>query len=132
MNLTIACPASLIEDANNLAMVLGLGPDDGRTYGPAAYEDAQGNAYSVANGAVSEAFLGAAQSALDRPEWDVEPYQVNMAAAQRAQAALVFAVYDPEAIMPIASPAALVAIGGLDGLAAIEALGLTPIQEAGL
>jgi hypothetical protein len=132
MNLTIACPASLISDANHLAMVLGLGPDDARTYGPAAYEDAQGNAYAVANGQVSDAFVGKAQSALERPEWDTEPYQVNMAAAQRAQAALVFAVYDPEAIMPIASPNALVAIGGLDGLQTIEALGLTPIPEAGL
>jgi hypothetical protein len=131
MNLTIACPASLISDANYLAMVLGLGPNDVRTYGPPAYEDAQGNAYSVANGQVSPAFLGKAQTALVRPEWDVETYQVNMAAAQRAQAALVFVVYNPEAEMPTADPARLVALGGLDGLQAIAALGLTVIQEAG-
>jgi hypothetical protein len=129
MNITIACPASLIDDANHLAMVLGYGPDDGRTYGPASYQDADGNAYAVANGPVSEAFLAVAQSALERPEWDVEPYQVNMAAANRAQSALVFALYDPLASMPAADPAKLTAIGGLPGVAAIEFLGLTPILE---
>ena len=42
MRLTIACPGALRDDANQLAMVLGYGPDDAETYGELNWQDAGG------------------------------------------------------------------------------------------
>ena len=67
MRLTIACPATLRSDANNLAMVLGYGPDDAETYVALNWQDADGNLYAVASLPVSDAFTTTAQSGLQRP-----------------------------------------------------------------
>ena len=40
MRLTIACPATLRSDTNQLAMVLGYGPDDVQTYVALNWQDA--------------------------------------------------------------------------------------------
>ena len=40
MRVTIACPAALRSDANNLAMVLGYGPSDAKTYVALNWQDA--------------------------------------------------------------------------------------------
>ena len=124
MRITAACPEALIDDANQLAMVLGQGPADALTYGEPKWQDADGNLYAAASFVVRPEWVGGAQSALQRPEWDAEPYKVNMAGAQRAQAALVFS------LAPVlATPSALTAIGGMDGREAIAAMGLVPKQE---
>jgi hypothetical protein len=117
----------MISDANQLAMVLAFGPDDGRTYGPAAWQDADGNLYAAASWEASPEWVTAAQSTLERPEWDTEDY-IDMVAAERAQAVLV---YSTEALL--ASPAALTAIGGMSGPDALAAMGLTMVEtEDGL
>jgi hypothetical protein len=67
-------------------MALGESEADGQTYGEPAWQDASGNLYSVASLPVSEGFIERATGALERPEWDVEPYSISMAAAGRAQA----------------------------------------------
>ena len=48
MRLTIACPATIRSDANNLAMILGYGPDDAETYVALNWQDAGGNLYASA------------------------------------------------------------------------------------
>lgn len=83
ITITVACPEALIGDANQLARVLGYGPDDDQTYGAAIWQDAGGNLYAVASGLVSEAFPAAAAAPLSAPEWGAD-----MAAAARAQAAI--------------------------------------------
>ena len=45
MRLTIACPATLRSDANNLAMVLGYGPSDAETYVALNWQDAGALSY---------------------------------------------------------------------------------------
>jgi hypothetical protein len=66
---------------------------------------------------------------LTRPEWDTEEI-IDMAAANRAQSALVFWMpeYDEEGNLltppPKAEPTKLTAIGGPDGLAALQMMGL--------
>ena len=91
MRLTIACPDALRDDANNFAMVLGYGPADAETYGTPNWQDAGGNLYACASLTVSDTFTSAAQSPLQRPAWDTDNH-VNMAGANRAQAALVFSL----------------------------------------
>ena len=123
MRLTIACPEALRDDANNLAMVLGYGPDDAETYGELNWQDAGGNLYACASLTVSDTFTTAAQVALQRPAWDVDNI-IDMAAANRAQAALVFS------LTPVtAMPDKLTACAGDDALAVLTAMGLTQVEE---
>ena len=119
MRLTIACPDALRDDANNLAMILGYGPDDAETYVALNWQDAGGNLYACASLIVSDAFTTAAQSGLQRPAWNTDNH-VNMDAARRAQAALVFS------LTPVtAMPDKLTACVGDDALATLAAMGLT-------
>ena len=119
MRITIACPATLRSDANQLAMVLGYRPDDAETYVALNWLDTAGNLYACASLIVSDAFTTAAQSGLQRPAWDTDSH-VNMAAADRAQAALVFSLTPVTAI-----PDKLTACAGDDALATLAAMGLT-------
>jgi len=86
MRLTIACPDALRDDANQLAMVLGFGPDDALTYGGLNWQDAGGNLYACASLIVSDTFVSKAQSTLSRPAWDVDNI-IDMAGANRTSGA---------------------------------------------
>ena len=123
MRLTIACPDALRDDANQLAMVLGFGPDDAATYGAMNWKDADGNLYAAASLPVSDAFTTAAQSGLQRPAWDTDNH-VNMAGANRAQAALVFSLEAVEV-----APDNLTACAGDDALATLAEMGLTRVPN---
>ena len=122
MRLTIACPDALRDDANQLAMVLGFGPDDVQTYVALNWHDVDGNLYACASLPVSDTFTTAAQSGLQRPAWDTDNH-VNMAGANRAQAALVFSLTPV-----IALPDKLTACVGDDALATLAAMGLTQVE----
>ena len=122
MRLTIACPAPLRDDANNLAMVLGYGPDDAETYVALNWLDTADNLYACASLIVSDTFVSTAQSTLSRPAWDTDSH-VNMAAANRAQAALVFSLEAVEV-----APDKLTACAGDDALATLAAMGLTQVE----
>lgn len=61
------------------------------------------------------------------PAWD-SARQINLAGARRAQAALVCWVAGAAGDVPQASPARLVVIGGMPGLAALAAMGLAPVE----
>jgi hypothetical protein len=119
MRLTIACPEALRDDANQLAMVLGFGPDDVQTYVALNWKDEDGNLYACASLPVSDTFTSAAQSPLQLPSWDTDSH-VNMAGANRAQAALVLS------LTPVtAMPDKLTACAGDDAPATLAAMGLT-------
>ena len=122
MRLTIACPDALRDDANDLAMVLGFGPDDAETYVVLNWHDVDGNLYACASLPVSDTFTSVAQSPLHRPAWDTDN-TVNLAGANRAQAALVFS------LTPVtAMPDKLTACAGDDALATLAAMGLTQVE----
>ena len=71
---------------------------------------------------MSDTFTTAAQSGLQRPSWDTDSH-VNMAGANRAQAALVFS------LTPVtAMPDELTACVGDDALATLAAMGLTQVE----
>ena len=122
MRITIACPEALRDDANQLAMVLGYGPSDAETYVALNWKDVDGNLYAVASLPVSDTFTTAAQVALQRPAWDTDSH-VNMAGANRAQAALVFSLEAVEV-----APDKLTACVGDDALATLAAMGLTQVE----
>ena len=103
-------------------MVLGFGPADALTYGSLNWQDADGNLYAVASLPVSDTFTTTAQSPLQRPSWDTDSH-VNMDAARRAQAALVFSMTPVTAM-----PDKLTACAGDDALATLAAMGLTQVE----
>jgi hypothetical protein len=122
MRITVACPEAMIPDGNHLAMVLAFGPPDGDTYRLPQWADGGGNRYAVASFVVRPEWIVSAQAMLVRPEWDAEII-VDMDAAARAQAALVFA------LEPVpAHPDRLTALGGMDGLDALAAMGLVLVE----
>lgn len=114
IRITFACPAAHIADANQLARVVGYGPDDDKTYGEPRYQDADGNLYAVASGLVEPSFITTATSLLVEPEWGAD-----MAAAQRAQA--LAALGEP------AAPVHIAAVVGDDVAEALAFLGLSII-----
>lgn len=118
IRVTIACPEALIGDANQLALCLGLGPEDAQTYGAAVWQDAAGNRYAVASAIVSSRFAADALSPLAD-----QPWGADMAAAARAQALIL--IDEP------AGPDHIAAVFGDDAMAALSVLGLTrvPVDE---
>ena len=122
MRLTIACPEALRDDANQIAMVLGYGPDDAETYVALNWHDVDGNLYACASLPVSDTFTTTAQSGLQRPSWDTDNI-IDMDAARLAQAALVFSLEAVEV-----APDKLTACAGDDALATLAAMGLTQVE----
>ena len=110
-------------DANDLAMVLAYGPDDGLTYRIAGWHDAHGNLYAAASFEARPEWITAAQSPLTRPAWDVPPYQISMAAANRAQALIVLG----EDVT--AAPDRIAVRLGDSGPDALSAMGLAVVVE---
>ena len=129
MRITLACPEAHIPDARNLAAILGYGPQDAETFTEAAYQDANGTRYACASTLIFSTFVQTATSPLERPEWDAEPYRVNMAGAARAQARV--RLVDPAVSTEgaPADPESIVAIVGDDAMAALALMGLTLIPE---
>lgn len=119
MIVTIACPEAMIPQANQLARCLGEGPDDDKTFVVANWQDAAGNRYALASGLVSETFPDRAASPLVAPSWGCD-----LAMASVAQAAV--------RIGETADPGHIAAVIGDDPQAAISALGLEAIPDAGL
>ena len=126
MRITISCPVAMTSDANHLAMVLGFGPADALTYTGGRWQDSDGALYAVASAVIGEGFVPRATTTLVRPAWDTTNH-VNMAGAGRAQAAVALIQGDAS---PLASPTRITAIIGDDGLAALAAMGLTPVETA--
>ena len=121
MRITAAAPEALVSDSNQLAMALAFGPADGETYTGLNWQDSTGNLYAAASWEAREEWVQAATQPLVRPAWDVDEI-IDMDAAGRAQAALVFAL---EPVLAV--PGTLTAIGGMDGVEALAAMGLTAV-----
>ena len=119
--ITAAAPEALVSDANQYAMCLGQSEADGQTYRGLNWQDPDGNLYAAASFEARDEWVDFAQAPLVRPAWDVDEI-IDMVAAERAQAALVYAV---EPVLAV--PGALTAIGGMDGVGALAAMGLTAV-----
>ena len=127
--ITIACPAAHTDDANQLAMVLGYGPADGLTYSNVGYQDALGNLYACASLPVGDSFVSTATSQLQRPEWDTEEVIDMDKAAQAQGLVLLWMPNEDYPYPPQANPSQITAILGMDGVAAVAAMGLTAINN---
>ena len=123
MRVTAASPEAMVADSNQLAMCLASGPADGLTFGALNWQDPDGNLYAAASWETSEAWIEFAMAPLVRPAWDVDEI-IDMDAAERAQAALIYST-----VAIPATPTALTSIGGMDGVPALGAMGLTAVPQ---
>jgi hypothetical protein len=127
MRITCSAPEALIPQANQLAMCLGQSEADGETYRGLNWTDGT-NLYAAASFEASEEWITFAQAPLTRPAWDTEEV-IDMDAAAAAQATMVFWQATEEAPTPPAAlPGQLTAIGGMDGVEALAAMGLTAVE----
>lgn len=126
IEITIACPDTMIADANHLAMVLGEGPADGLTF-PDPDWHGPGGHYAVAAVEVTDEWLHRARSVPERPAWDgVRPFAVDLAAARRAQAAI-------RLLQPgerrAAAPGEITILAGPKAVEAVALLGLQRLVD---
>lgn len=119
MRITIACPESLISDANQLSMVLGLTVSDVNTYGTPTYQDEDSALYSAASFLASQVWIDKAKSPLVRPRWD-ENNVIDMVAAKRAQQVLIISEITLQA-----KSDKITACLGDNGLTALVSMGLS-------
>ena len=112
MRLTIACPEALIQDANQLALAIGLSPADVDTYRVPCWQDAEGNLYAACSLIPSPAWIETSLQPLAQPSWAApgeEP--VDLEAASRAQALVVLWVPSEEhPTPPLANPSMILAV----------------------
>ena len=120
MRYTVAVPQQHQEKANQLAMALGLSLNDGRTYSELKYEDSEGNLYSVASFIASQTLADKVGQALERPLWD-ENEDIDTVQAEQAKSLLAFNT--------IAGTYGISVIKGIDGLSAIDLMGLTRYNQ---
>jgi hypothetical protein len=123
LRVTIFVPEAHIAAGNALALVLGESPADIATFGPARFEDADGNRYSVCSTAATHTFPGKAGTALVAPDHSPD---ADLALATQGQALVT--IYDPEAPVQ-ADPSRILAVIGDDPHAALAAAGVTLIPE---
>jgi len=128
MRITVSCPQALIPQGNQLAMCLAFSEADSKTYGLPNWQDTDGNLYAAASFLARQEWITAAQSSLVRPAWDTEEI-IDITAAAEAQAAMQFWLPDAPGFPPAASTSHLIAVGGMEGIAALAAMGLTPTPD---
>lgn len=114
--ITLAVPASMIDDANALASCVGISPADVNTFQEPGWKDSKGNLYSVCSSQITVKVIGLLGGGLVVPEWPVD-----LLAAQRAKDAIV--------IGGTASPSSIAVAIDVDGLQALYAMGLTPAES---
>lgn len=95
---TLACPESLIPQANQLALIVGESAGDDRTFNTGSYQDSQGSLYAVASTVTTRDFLTIPSTGL--PESPSYAEHADRAAAQEALDSLtVWALpEDPEEV----------------------------------
>ena len=134
---TASCPESRIVTGNHLACALGTSMVDMQTYGPASYQDADGNRYSVVSFAVKDSTLYTVQTlTLPRPAHDTGNDIDMTSAEQELEGMIVVLPFsgDPETEVFVPTPADpvhIVAYVGYQPHNALQHMGLTliPVEE---
>ena len=85
--ITMIVPEAHRADATALVMALGASVADWQdAFANVTQQDADGGRYAVACWDARDGWLADAAEDPERPDWDVEPFEVNIAGAERARA----------------------------------------------
>jgi len=124
IRITIACPETMLDDANQFALCVGNTAADIETFRTALWEDETGKRYALASLLASPVFPKLASSKLSAPEHAPD---VDLNAAARAQSCLCIWTPESEDTVPTVGNGKIVAIIGLEAGLAVPLLKLTPI-----
>lgn len=127
IRVTLACPASCVDDARQLMMALGNSPADGLSFASPSWIDAQSRPFAVASALFDDGWPERIRQSVTRPDWDTRPYTINLAGAERARAGLLL-VGCEDATPGVLHDEKIVAVVGMKGRAALAALGLQEIE----
>ena len=131
--LTVAVPESDLAGANHLAACLGWlegwPPSEWFAAFRAQYRDTDGNQYRVMSCLVGNTFLenAAMLGPVNRPIADTENL-INLTSARLVQSKIV--AWTGVGVVPRATADRVISVAGMDGVAALSAMGLTPVQDA--
>lgn len=126
--ITVACPASLMGNANQLAAALGGSLLDLETFRAPTWTNSQGNLFTVASLLMTTNWKDVPHTPIERPSWDVDGV-IDLEAANRAlEGMVIWREGDKEAI-PTAESTALTAIIGIDGPTGLKSTGLVPLPD---
>lgn len=124
MRITIVCSETLVLDANHLAMALAVSEADASTFLAPRWSDRDGRLYSVASWENKADWVQGSRAELVHPAWDTGEI-IYLGAAARAQGALDYWTPSEETpAIPEPSPGTVQVIVGIDGPAAVAAMGL--------
>jgi len=127
--ITMIVPAAHRADATALVMALGASAADWQgAFANLTQQDADGAQYAVACWDARDAWLAKVADAPVRPAWDVEPFEVNIAGAERARALVV--LHEPGEPVPVPQASGetiLILIGNPEAM--VAAAGLVRIPE---
>ena len=129
IRITIVCPETMMADAAQLVAALGTGPDDAKSLTNARWHTQDGTRFAAASALVEPDWIDRATRTLVRPVWDGSPYAVNMAAAERARAALQIVTPVEGAPIELPGSTAIALVRDMAGLRVLDALGLRAIED---
>lgn len=123
--LTVACPESLIEAANHVAVSIGESGGDFESFQLADWVDSLGNRYAVASMQCTDRLIQKAATMLERREFAPDEWSFELASFAQSKIQLWLG----EGKIPSAKPDAIVGIVLDDPMTAIQLLGITRISE---
>ena len=128
---TVACPESLMEPANHLAVAVGEMAGDFYTFTDAKYEDEDGSKYAVISTAVTDLFFVLSGSQLEKRSFAPDDWSFELASLAQSKVNLWLGPADQDDVPPLANTEQIVGVVGNDPQAAIAAMGLTliPVEE---
>jgi len=133
--ITMIVPEAHRADATALVMALGASVADWQdAFANVKQQDADGGRYALACWYASDGWMAAVTHAPVRPAWDLEPYEVNLAAAARAQALVVLhnpvdGAGEPVPVPQASASVILMLLGNPEAM--LAAAGLVRIPEDG-
>jgi len=127
--ITMIVPEAHRADATALVMALGASVADWQdAFANVTQQDADGGRYALACWDARDGWLAKVADAPERPDWDVEPFEVNIAGAERARALVV--LHEPGEPVPVPQASAsviLILLGNPEAM--VAAAGLVRIVE---
>jgi len=135
--ITMIVPEAHRADATALVMALGASATDWQdAFANVTQQDADGGQYAVACWDAWDGWMADVAEDPKRPAWDVEPFEVNIAGAERAQALVVLhnpgdvdGDGEPAPVPQASASVILILLGNPEAM--VAAAGLVRIPEGG-
>ena len=127
--ITVACPESLCESANHLAVAVGEMAGDYHSFNNLTHVDQQGNRYSVISTVVTDLFFVYAGSQLVKRDFAPDNWSFRSATEAQMAVNIWAGPTEQKPEMPTAQPGVILGIVGDDCLGVIAAMGLERIAE---